>query len=78
MWKIPRCVGLKSNNLKKLNDHSFFKNPSITGFPDITKFLALFAQDIIDGFVKSFQGRYSREGGSPQVVEFPGFPLSRE
>ncbi len=31
-----------------------------------------------DGLVKSLQGRNSRESGSPQVVEFPGFPLLRE
>jgi len=39
-----------------------------------------------DGLVKSLQGRNSREAcprlrsgsGSPQVVEFPGFPLLRE
>jgi len=27
MWRIPRYAGLKSNNLKKLNGHSFFGNP---------------------------------------------------
>ncbi len=31
-----------------------------------------------DGLVKSLQGRHSREGGSPEVIDFPGFPLSRE
>jgi hypothetical protein len=31
-----------------------------------------------DGLVKSLQGRHSREGGSPEPVDFPGFPLSRE
>jgi len=32
----------------------------------------------IDGLVKSLQGRHSRERGSPEVVDFPGFPHSRE
>ena len=32
----------------------------------------------IDGFVKSPHSRHSREGGSPEVREFPGFPFSRE
>ena len=32
----------------------------------------------VDGFVKSLQGRHSREGGSPEVVDFLGFPPSRE
>ena len=32
----------------------------------------------VDGLVKSLQVRHSRESGSPQVLEFPGFPLSRE
>jgi len=31
-----------------------------------------------DGLVKSLQGRHSRERGSPEVIDFPGFPLSRE
>jgi hypothetical protein len=32
----------------------------------------------IDGLVKSLQGRHSRESGSPELVDFTGFPLSRE
>jgi len=32
----------------------------------------------IDGFVKSLQGCHSRERGSPEVIDFPGFPRSRE
>jgi len=32
----------------------------------------------IDGLVKNLKGRHSRKGGSPEVLEFPGFPLSRE
>ena len=32
----------------------------------------------LDGLVKSRQGRHSRESGRPQVIEFPGFLLSRE
>jgi len=32
----------------------------------------------VDGLVKSLQSRHSREGGNPQTVQFPGFPLSRE
>jgi len=32
----------------------------------------------LDGLVKSLQGRHSRESGSPEVVDFPGFPRSRE
>jgi len=32
----------------------------------------------LDGLVKSLRGRHSRERGSPEVVDFPGFPLSRE
>jgi len=32
----------------------------------------------IDGLVKSLQGRHSRESGSPEVIDFPGFPRSRE
>jgi len=31
-----------------------------------------------DEFVKSPQGCHSRDGGSPEVVDFPGFPPSRE
>jgi len=31
-----------------------------------------------DGFVKSLQSRHSREGGTPQVIDFPVFPPSRE
>jgi hypothetical protein len=31
-----------------------------------------------DGIVKSFQSRHSREGGSPELLEIPGFPFSRE
>ena len=32
----------------------------------------------VDGLVKSLQARHSRERGSPEVVDFPGFPRSRE
>ena len=32
----------------------------------------------IDELVKSLQGRHSRERGSPEVADFPGFPHSRE
>ncbi len=31
----------------------------------------------IDGLVKSLQGCHSRERGSPEVIDFPGFPRSR-
>jgi len=31
-----------------------------------------------DGLVKSLQGRHSRERGSPEMADFPGFPRSRE
>ena len=31
-----------------------------------------------DSLVKSLQVRHSRERGSPEVVDFPGFPRSRE
>ncbi len=31
-----------------------------------------------DGLVKSLQGRHSRERGSPEAADFPGFPRSRE
>jgi len=31
-----------------------------------------------DGLVKNLKGRHSRKSGSPEVLEFPGFPLSRE
>jgi len=31
-----------------------------------------------DGFAKSLQARHSRVGGSPELIDFPGFPLSRE
>ena len=40
--------------------------------------IILFSNPHIDGLVKSLQGRHSREGGSPEVVDFPGFPPSRE
>jgi len=33
---------------------------------------------IIDGPVKSLQGRHSRESGSPELIDFTGFPLSGE
>jgi hypothetical protein len=33
---------------------------------------------IIDETVKSTPGRHSREGGSPEPFEIPGFPFSRE
>jgi len=33
---------------------------------------------LFDGFVNSLQARHSRERGSPEVIDFPGFPLSRE
>jgi len=29
----------------------------------------------IDGFVKSPPSRHSREGGSPEALEIPGFPF---
>ena len=32
----------------------------------------------IDAFVKGPYSRLSREGGSPELLEFPGFPFSRE
>ena len=32
----------------------------------------------VDAFVKSPPGRHSRVGGSPELLEFPGFPFSRE
>ncbi len=28
----------------------------------------------VDGLVKSLQSRHSRESGSPEVIDFPGFP----
>jgi hypothetical protein len=31
-----------------------------------------------DGLVKSQKSRRSREGGSPELIDFTGFPLSRE
>jgi len=31
-----------------------------------------------DGLVKSLQGCHSRERGSPEVIDFPGFPRSLE
>ena len=31
-----------------------------------------------DVLVKSLQDRHPRESGSPEVIDFPGFPLSRE
>jgi hypothetical protein len=31
-----------------------------------------------DALVKRRHSRHSREGGSPEVLEFPGFPFSRE
>jgi len=31
-----------------------------------------------DSLVKSLQARHSRESGNPELVDFTGFPLSRE
>jgi len=48
MWRIPRYAGPKSNNLKKLNGHSFLRNPRyhwLSGH--CKKFLVLFAQNSI-------------------------------
>ena len=54
MWRIPRYAGLKSNNLKKLNDHSFFGNPFYHWLSGHHKqFLVLFAQDFVNCLMRS-------------------------
>jgi len=46
---------------------------------DFTLFVLMKGESInIDKVVKSLQGRHSRERGSPEVADFPGFPRSRE
>jgi len=55
MWRIPRYAGPKSNNLKKLNGHSFLRNPRyhwLSGH--CKKFLVLFAQNSIGNCIMSF------------------------
>ena len=48
MWGIPHYAGLKSNNLKKLNSHSFFGTPLYYWLSEhCKKFLVLFAQNSI-------------------------------
>jgi len=41
-------------------------------------FLDICVLNLFDEFVKSPQGRHSREGGSPEMLEKTGFPPSRE
>jgi len=54
-----------------------FLNPSI--FTPLNPVLHLFAGiSIYEGLVKSLQGRHSRECGSPELIDFLGFPRSRE
>jgi len=74
MWRIPRYAGLKSNNLKKLNDHSFFGNPFyhwISGHHK--KFLVLFAQDLIVNCLSSYHltHRNCRDLGENYQVSLP-------
>ena len=55
MWGIPYYAGLKSNNLKKLNGHSFFENPFYYWLSwHHQKFLVLFTQDLIDNCFNEF------------------------
>ena len=53
MRSIPRYTGLKSNNLKKLNNHSFLGNPLYQWLSGHFKnFLVLFAQNSIVNCLK--------------------------